>query len=149
MTKSIFLLFNLVIAFYNVGTIWAHEIDIFRHWKFLDRKTFDIVRNEHWKKIPYWVFIPVGFSFIGSVTLIWYHPERSPSWAIWGSFFSQIFSHLLTILFWGRWQAQLTNEILGAQSPILDKIIKTHWIRTALINIYALILFIWTIKIIS
>lgn len=36
MTKEIFLLLNLVLAFYNVGTIWAMEIDIFRNWKVLD-----------------------------------------------------------------------------------------------------------------
>jgi hypothetical protein len=24
---------NLALAFYNVGTIWAHEIDTFRSWK--------------------------------------------------------------------------------------------------------------------
>ena len=35
MTKAVFLLLNLVLASYNVGTIWAHEVDIFRTWRLL------------------------------------------------------------------------------------------------------------------
>jgi hypothetical protein len=34
---------NLAVAFYNVGTIWAHEIDIFRTWKLIDRAQFERV----------------------------------------------------------------------------------------------------------
>jgi len=33
MEPNAFLLFNVALAFYNVGTIWAHEIDISRTWK--------------------------------------------------------------------------------------------------------------------
>ena len=29
---ALLLVLNLALAFYNVGTIWAHEIDIFRSW---------------------------------------------------------------------------------------------------------------------
>jgi len=35
MEPNAFLLFNVALAFYNVGTIWAHEIDIFRTWKLI------------------------------------------------------------------------------------------------------------------
>lgn len=73
---------NLVLAFYNVGTIWAHEVDIFRTWKLLDSKTFAAVQSVHWKKLPYWVFIPVGLSLIGAVALLWYHPSKIPVWEI-------------------------------------------------------------------
>ena len=33
MNTTTFLVLNLALAFYNVGTIWAHEVDIFRSWK--------------------------------------------------------------------------------------------------------------------
>lgn len=32
---AVFLLLNLALGFYNLGTIWAHEIDIFRSWDLL------------------------------------------------------------------------------------------------------------------
>jgi len=145
---NILLLSNLALAFYNTGTIWAMEIDIFRSWRLLDQQSFSIVRKEHWKKIPYWVFIPVGFSLVGSIALIWYHPEGSPVWAIWSTIGCQLCSHFLTALFWGPWQAKLSLDQQGPNSPLLRKILKTHWIRTALINAYAAILLAWTIIVI-
>jgi hypothetical protein len=141
--QVIFLLANLALAFYNVGIIWAHEIDIFRTWKFLDLKTFRAVQTAHWRKLPYWVFAPVGLSLVGSIVLVWYHPAGSPPWAIWGNLVCQLLSHVLTATLWGRWQAALSADPLGAQGPFLEKILRSHWIRTILINAYALILFAW------
>jgi hypothetical protein len=34
---------------------------------------------------------------------------------------------------------------LGSRSPHLAKILKTHWLRTLLVNAYAAILLAWTI----
>ena len=147
-STTTFLLANMALAFYNTGTIWAMEVDIFRSWRLLDKTSFAAVRRSHWKKLPYWVFIPVGLAFIGAIILIWYHPAGSPSWAIWVNLFSQLSSHLLTAAFWGPWQAKLSKDPLSAKSPILQKILRTHWIRTMLINIYAINLFFWIIMVI-
>jgi hypothetical protein len=146
MTKELFLLLNLVLAFYNAGIIWAHEVDIFRSWKLLDSKTFHHVQRVHWRKLPYWVFIPVGVAFIGSIILLWYHPEKISAIGIWAPFALQFLSHFLTVLLWGRWQAKLSKDALGSASPYLDKILKTHWIRTVLINANAIILLYITIQ---
>jgi len=140
------LLANLALSFYNVGTIWAHEVDIFRSWKLLDAETFHAVQLAHWKKLPYWVLVPVALSLVGSIALVWYHPAGSPGWAIWGNLACQLLSHGLTAAFWGRWQAKLSTDPLGAESPFLDKILKTHWLRTLLINAGAAILFVWTAR---
>ena len=146
MNPFIFLIFNLALGFYNVGTIWAMEVDIFRSWKLVGAD-FRSVQEAHWKKLPYWIFTPVGLALVGSIVLIWYHPVGSPSWAIWGVFFAQTFSLILTALFWGQWQAKLSKDPLGSKSPYLAKILKTHWIRTILINAYALVMLIWVIQI--
>ena len=144
----VFLLLNLALGFYNVGTIWAHEVDIFRTWKLVDPKDFSRIQGAHWKKLPYWIFIPVGLAFAGSIALIGYHLAGSPDWAVWGNFICQLLSLLLTALFWGRWQAKLSDDTRGSQSPYLAKILRTHWIRTLLINTSAFILLIWTIRVI-
>ena len=149
MTKELFLLLNLALAFYNDGTIWAHEIDIFRTWKFINGKTFHIVQKAHWKRLPYWVFIPVGISFIGSIILFWYHPNKISITEIGIAFASQFLSHLFTGIFWGPWQAKLSKDEMGGASPYLKKILKTHWIRTALINAYGLMLLYMTIQTLS
>ena len=140
-----FLLLNLALAFYNVGIIWAHEVDIFRHWKLLDPQTFHRVQTAHWHKLPYWVFIPVGLGLLGAIALIWYHPAGSPPWIIWSAVVVQILPHVLTALTWGRWQARLSQDERGSASPYLGKILRTHWIRTGLVTLYALILLVWSI----
>ena len=66
MDARIFLLLNLAFGFYNVGTIWAHEADIFRSWKLIDAKHFLKIQIAHWHKLLYWVFIPVGLDNHGA-----------------------------------------------------------------------------------
>ena len=136
-SPEVLLLLNLALAFYNVGTIWAHEIDIFRSWMLVDAENFPSIHVAHWRKLPYWIFAPFGVSFVGGVALVWIHPVDSPLWAIYSALICQILASLLTAVFWGRWQAQLATDPMGPESPYLEKILKTHWIRTLLVNAYA------------
>jgi hypothetical protein len=149
MNPSVFLLLNLALSFYLVGAIWAHEVDIFRSWRLIDTKDFRAAQTTHWRKLPYWVFTPLVAALAGSIVLIWYHPGASPGWAIWGSLACQVASHLLTAMFWGRWQAKLSTDHRGPASPYLAKILATHWIRTLLINAYGLILLLWSIRVLA
>jgi hypothetical protein len=146
MNPATFLLLNLALAFYNVGTIWAHEVDIFRSWKLVDGGAFHRIQTVHWRKLPYWVLLPVGLALAGSIGLIWYRPADSPAWAVWAAPGCQIASHILTAVLWGRWQAKLSKDPLGPASHYLARILSTHWIRTLLINVYGLILLAWTIE---
>lgn len=149
MSANEFLLINLALAFYGVGAIWAHEVDIFRSWKLLDPETFRRVQTVHWRKLPYWVFAPVILTFIGSIALLWYHPARSPLWMVWAPFACQLLTHLLTATLWGPWQAKLSQDQRGSASLYLAKILATHWIRTLLVNLYGLILLAWAIHVLA
>ena len=141
-----FLVANLALAFYLVGAIWAHEVDIFRNWQVLDLSNFRRLQTVHFKKLPYWIFAPVGFALAGSAALVWYHPTGSPAWAIWGNLGCQVLSLVLTAIWWGRWQGCLARDPRGAQSPYLARILATHWLRTLLINACALCLLVWVIE---
>ena len=147
MNRKVFLLLNLALAFYNVGTIWAHEIDIFRSWKLVDAETFHLVQQVHWRKLPYWVLLPGTLALAGSISLIWYCPAGSPRWAIWGGLGCELASVILTFLFWGRWQGILSQDPLGSASPYLDLILSTHWVRTSLITARGIITLVWAGKI--
>lgn len=146
MNARLFLLLNLALAFYNEGTIWAHEIDIFRTWKLIGRGEFHRVQEAHFRKLAYWIFAPVGLALLGNIALIWYRPADSPGWCVWAALALQTLSMALTAAFWGRWQARLAKDERGPASPYLTKILKTHWLRTLLINGYAAVLLIWAIK---
>jgi hypothetical protein len=149
MNPRAFLLLNLALAFYAVGAIWAHEIDIFRSWALVDPDTFQRLQRVHWRKLPYWVFVPIGVMFAGSIALIWYHPAASPLWAVWGGLSCQIASHVLTAAMWGPWQAQLSRDDRGASSPYLAKILSTHWIRTLLINANGVVILVWAVRVLA
>jgi hypothetical protein len=146
MSLIIFLIANLAVGFYCVGIVWANEIDIFRSWHYIrDVDDFQKVWHVHWRKLWYWGLIPIGMEFAGSIGLLIFHPDGSPLWAIWGNFTCQLLSLVLTVLFWEQWQAKLSRDPLGSQSPFLTKIFKTHWIRAMLTTTYAIILFVWVI----
>lgn len=144
-TVMALLLLNVALAFYLVGAIWAIEVDIFRSWRLVSAHDFHAVQTVHWRKLPYWVFAPLGLALVGSVVLLWYHPPNSPAWAMWGNLACQVCSHVLTAIFWGPWQARLSRDDRGPASPYLTKILATHWVRTLLINAYAGILLAWAI----
>jgi hypothetical protein len=116
-----FLLLNLALAFYLVGCVWAHEVDIFRSWRLLDAEAFHRVQSAHWRKLPYWIFAPLGVALAGSIALALYHPPDSPAWAIWGNVGCLALSFVLTALTWGPWQARLSKDPLGSGSPYLAK----------------------------
>jgi hypothetical protein len=149
MRPAVLLLANLALAFYLVGCIWAHEIDIFRNWQVLDAENFHRVQTVHWRKLPYWVFAPLAVAFGGSIALIWYQPSGSPAWAIWGALGCQAASHLLTGVMWGPWQAKLSTDSTGGRSVYLARIIRTHWIRSFLITGYGAILLAWAIIVLA
>jgi hypothetical protein len=146
LNASTFLFLNLALAFYNVGTIWAHEVDIFRSWKLLNESSFRDVQSTHWRKLPYWIFAPVAIALICGVKLLSWHPAGAPRWSIVGALSSQALSLVLTAFLWGPWQAKLAKDPLGPRSPYLARILRTHWIRTLLISVYALMLLVAAIR---
>jgi hypothetical protein len=135
MTANLLLLACFALAFYNVGTIWAHEVDIFRTWRLVAPADFRAVQSTHWRKLPFWVFIPVGLTLGGSVWLVAWHPGATPAWLPWSVVGVQIASHILTALLWGPWQGKLSRDPAGPQSAYLKQILRTHWIRTLLISL--------------
>ena len=76
MSEYTFLVLNLALAFYNTGTIWAHEIDIFRSWKLVGPPEFHRVQEVLWHKLPYWVLTPFGLALIGVIRAARLPPAR-------------------------------------------------------------------------
>jgi hypothetical protein len=144
-SATTFLTLNVALAFYNVGTIWAHEVDIFRTWKLIDVSHFHQIQAVHWHKLPFWIFSPLALALAGGIALLFDQPAGSPPWGPWGGLGCQVASHLMTAFLWGPWQAKLSNDPLGPGSPYLKKILATHWIRTGLINAYAFFYLAWLV----
>jgi hypothetical protein len=144
--KTIFLLANLALAFFIAGFVWAHQVEIFRSWRLLDAKSFRAVHEAHWRTLPIWA-VAIGLSLAGSIALIWYHPAGTPRWAISASVLCQVLTQVLTLFVWGRWQADLRSDLSGPDSPVLDRMIRTHWLRAVLVSTYAVILVVWMVTV--
>ena len=93
----------------------------------------------------YWIFTPLGFALKGFECSHLVPPARLPELGNLGELTCQLTSHLLTAIYWGRWQAELAKDDRGPASPCLAKILSTQWIRTLLINAYGLIFLAWAI----
>lgn len=129
-----------------MGAIWAHEIDIFRSWRLISREDFVRIQTAHWRKLPYWIFTPLGLALLGSagVDLV-----SSPDFAWLGDLGKSERSTHIPFSdrdFLGKWQSQLSKDERGPESSYLTKILSTHWIRTLLINAYGGILLAWAIR---
>jgi hypothetical protein len=81
MTSSGFLLLNPALAFSQPGNHWAHQVN--SSWWLVNPKDFHNVQRGHWRRLPYWIFLPTGLAVVGLVILIGYYPARMPmTWAI-------------------------------------------------------------------
>ena len=149
MNSKVLLLLTLALSFHLLSGIWAHEIDIFRSWRLINGQDFHAVQRAHWRKLPYWIFVPMGLALAASIALIWHHPSGSPAWLIWSNIGCQVTSLALTAIFWGRWQGMLVQDDRGPQSPYLTRILATHWIRTLLVNASGFVVLIWAIDVLA
>ena len=142
--RTVFLLANLALAFFIAGFVWAHQIEIFRAWRLLDEKSFRAVHAAHSRTLPVWV-TAIVLSAAGSVALIFWHPAGSPAAAIRAAVACQVLTQILTVLFWGRWQSALRTDPAGPASPLLARLIRTHWLRAVLVSAYAGVLAAWMV----
>jgi hypothetical protein len=78
----------------DLGTRNRHLSIVETDWA----KDFPIVQSVQWSKLPSRIFTPLGLALAGSIALIWYHPQASPGWAIWGNLACQLASHVLTAI---------------------------------------------------
>jgi hypothetical protein len=144
--SDILLLFCSALSFYGLGMIWAMEVVTLRTWTVLeDKKTFHQMRSVHWRALPYLVFIPIGILFLGSVSLFWYHPVKTPTNLLAFAVGVQIIIFILTAIYWGRWERIISVEQQSPQSNLVRRLVKTHWIRTALVSLNAILFFLITV----
>jgi len=119
-------------TFRSPFTIWyqfgPHEIIFSEHGNWLMPEHFCCTAH-HWRKLPYWVFIPVDYPLQAQSLYFRYHPDKNCDLGSMGRFATH-FSHTFLLLFPGRHgRARLSKDPLGARSPYLKKILRTHWIR--------------------
>jgi len=105
---------NLSLAFYNTVQFGTRN-RYFQNRKWL-MPEIHAVQRTHWRKLPYWVFIPVGLS-CRAQSLILYHPDKIAIWK-YGPLLLPIPLTTFLLHFLGPWQARLSKDPWEAQALI-------------------------------
>lgn len=132
------LILTLVFAWYHVGFVWLVQVVAWPLFGYVGANEFNAYHQAWWRGIRYILFVPSALTFIGAILLLhWTPPGVTPS-ILWVALASYILTYVLTAVWWGPEQAKLTRT----DTPRFELIIKTHWVRTALVTGYAVLMLV-------
>lgn len=136
------LLTTLAASFYGVGNIWMTQFG-WRLWPYVAPADFGQYHNAWWSMIKPVIFPVAGVAFAGAFALIWWRPAGVAPISVWLNAGIQVLIYALTVIFWGRWQAQIHFARMpdGELDPMYLRSMSTHWIRAALITLSGFLVF--------
>lgn len=131
------LLLTLVLAWYCVGIIWLVQVVAWPLFAYVGRAEFDRYHQAWWRGIRYVILVPSGLAFLGGILLLADPPSGVPVSLLWAAIIVDGAMWVLTAAWFGPQQAKLTDT----GSPRFQTLIHTHWLRTALVSGYGVLLF--------
>ncbi len=118
-----------------MGAAWLAQLN-WELWVYVGRAEFQAYHLAWWHGI-WWAIFPVAaIALFGSFAELKWRPGAVPASAVWLGVIIQAVTYLLTALWWGPGQAQLTQLHLGNGSidPHYYRLVTTNWLRVALIT---------------
>ena len=131
-------LVTLATCSYNVGTIWMTHLS-WRLWRHVGPAEFPAYHRAWWfgwRGIQPIIFPVAAVAALGTLAQLRWRPPRVPRPALWLAVSLQVLTYASTAAWWGRWQGQLTTVRCddGSLNPFYEHILRTHWLRVALIT---------------
>ena len=126
------LISTVAFAWYHVGFVWLVQVVCWPLFGSVGQNEFDAYHRAWWRGIRYILFVPSGLTFVGAILLMRWTPGGVPRWILWTALAQYILTYVLTAIWWGPQQAELTRT----DTPRFKLIVKTHWVRTALVTGY-------------
>ena len=130
----------LAASFYDVGAVVLAQLS-WSLWPHVGRSEFPDYHRAWFKGMMPSIWPMAGLTGVGALAQIFIRPVGVPAWAGWLGTALQVANFGLTGAWWARWQAQLHDVRLndGSLNPLYLKLIRTHWLRVALIVAFALL----------
>lgn len=128
----------LAASFYNVGAVVLAQLS-WSLWPHVGRSEFPEYHRAWFKGMMPSIWPMAAVAGVGALVQIFVRPAGMPTWsAVFGSAL-QIANFGFTAAWWARWQAQLHQVRLddGSLNPLYLKLVRTHWLRVALIAAFA------------
>ncbi len=139
------LLVTLASGFYCVGAAGLAQLN-WELWVHVGRTEFEVYHLAWWHGI-WWAIFPVAaVALLGSFAELKWRPIEVPAWSAWLGVIIQVVTYVLTALWWGPGQAQLTQTHMenGSIDPHYYRLVTTNWLRVALITFFG-ILQLWMV----
>lgn len=132
------LVLTLAFSWYHVGIVWLVQVVAWPLFGYVGHNEFEAYHLAWWRGIRYVIFIPSGLTLLGVILLLRFRPTGVPAWLLWAGFVLYVLTYGLTAAWWGPQQAKLKDP----KSSQFALILKTHWVRTALVSGYGLSLLV-------
>lgn len=126
------LVLTLSLAWYHVGIIWLVQIIAWPIFGFVGRDQFEAYHQAWWRGIRYVIFVPNGFTLLGSILLLHFRPIGVPEGVLVTGLVLYLVMYVLTAVWYGPQQAKMKTT----DSPRFQLLNRTNWIRTWLISGY-------------
>jgi hypothetical protein len=134
------LLATFALAAFGAGQVWLVQLSSYRLWRFVGAAEFRAYHLAWWRSIWGVVLAPAGLVFLGAVAMIWIRPREVGSAEAWLGLALQLALALGTAVWWGPLMARLEAEGGGLDLARYRLLMRTHWLRVAIITAYALLL---------
>lgn len=131
-------LITTAISLYNVGIIWLMQRHIFPGFEFIGKEEWPEYHEHHWQRIRYVVLLPAVLAFGGSALLLKVRPSNIPRWMTRTGFGLQTTAFGLTAVLWGP---MLSRFRRGNSTERVQRLVRTHWIRTLLVTAFGILMF--------
>ena len=130
------LLCAVAFGWYHTGFIWLVQVVAWPLFGYVGPKEFERYHQAWWRGIRFILFIPSALAGVAGLWLLFVRPVGVPEWLVALAFTAYVLTYVVTAIWFGPQQAALND----ACSPRFELILRTHWLRTALVTANALCL---------
>lgn len=130
---------TLAFAFYHIGVDMVIEKEVYPSWLLLEKDDFRKVRNHYEKSLFLFFYLP-GLIEVASITGLFFLVDTETQFLLCTSLGLIVVNFASSYFFWAKWQQQVTKLNLPPESSLVNKIISTNWMRTAIVILNGVVL---------
>lgn len=132
------LVITFVLVWYHVGIVWLVQVVAWPLFGYVGHNEFEAYHLAWWRGIRYVIFVPGVFALLGGILLLRFRPAGIPTWLLATGLGLYVLMYVLTVVWWGPQQARMKTTA----EPRFALLNRTHWIRTALVSGYGILLMV-------
>ena len=132
------LLVALVATLFSTGVIWFMQVLEYPLFAFVGENAFPTFHEQHNRRLPGVVFLPMLVAFAASVGLLFVRPDAVPGWLAWLGVLlvAVVLVSSFTLLI--PRHMQLSRD--GYSLALVQELVRFNWLRTVAWSLHALVL---------